>query len=67
MAARKDDWGETPFSQVKAQNKYDKAHTTGFYMKLNLRTDGDIINWLNKQRNRQGAIKQLIRQQLNKS
>ena len=38
--------------------------TTGFYMKLNLRTDQDIIIWLRKQRNRQGAIKQLIRQQL---
>ncbi len=64
MSTRKNDWGETPLSQVQAQNKYDRSHTTDFYMKLNLRTDQDIIIWLRKQRNRQGAIKQLIRQQL---
>ena len=64
MAARKDDWGLTPLSQVIAQNKYDKANTTGFYMKLNNGTDKDIIRWLNKQRSKQGAIKQLIRKEL---
>ena len=64
MAARKDDWGMTPLSQVIAQNKYDKSNTTGFYMKLNNGTDHDIIRWLNKQRSKQGAIKQLIRKEL---
>lgn len=64
MAARKDDWGQTPFSQVLAQAHYDKRHTTGFYMKLNFRTDQDIILWLRKQRNKQGAIKQLIRKEI---
>lgn len=64
MSARKDDWGMTPFSQVQAQNKYDKEHTTGFYMKLNLNKDQDIIRWLRQQRNKQGAIKQLIRKEI---
>ena len=64
MSARKDDWGFTPASQIKAQNKYDKNHTTGFYMKLNLRTDQDIIRWLWKQESKQGAIKKLIRKEL---
>ena len=64
MSARKDDWGMTPFSQQKAQNKYDKNHTTGFYMKLNLHTDQDIIRWLWKQKSKQGAIKKLIRKEL---
>ena len=64
MSARKDDWGLTPSSQIKAQNKYDKNHTTGFYMKLNLRTDQDIIRWLWKQESKQGAIKKLIRKEL---
>jgi hypothetical protein len=64
MSARKDEWDMTPFSQLKAQEKYDKDHTTGFYMKLNLRTDQDIIRWLWKQRSKQGAIKQLIRKEI---
>ena len=67
MAARKDEWGLTPFSQVRAQVKYDKEHTTGFYMKLNTKTDGDIIRWLWQQRNKQGSIKRLIREDLAKS
>ena len=64
MAARKDEWGLTPLSQVRAQARYDKDHTTGFYLKLNLKTDLDIIKWLNRQKNKQGALKQLIRKEL---
>lgn len=67
MAARKDEWGMTPVSQVKAQKKYDKEHTVGFYMKLNTRTDGDIIRWLWKQRSKQGSIKCLIREDISRS
>ena len=36
-------------SHTKAQAKYDKANTTGFYMKLNTRTDQDILEWLERQ------------------
>ena len=48
-------------AHTKAQAKYDKANTTGFYMKLNTRTDQDILEWLEKQSSKQGAIKELIR------
>lgn len=64
MPARKDDWGSTPESQIKAQKKYDKENTTGLYIKLNLHTDKDIIHWLWKQDSKQGAIKELIRKEI---
>ena len=47
-----------------AQAKYDREHTTGFYMKLNTRTDEDILRWLEEQPSKQGAIKKLIRAEL---
>ena len=58
------DWGGISDAQAIAQRRYDKAHTTGFYMKLNTRTDLDIIKWLHAQKSKQGAIKQLIRQEI---
>lgn len=51
-------------SHTAAQAKYDKANTTGFYMKLNTRTDQDILEWLEKQSSKQGAIKELIREKI---
>ncbi len=51
-------------ARTKAQAKYDKDHTTGFYMKLNTGTDQDILVWLGKQDSKQGAIKQLIREEI---
>ena len=51
-------------ARTKAQAKYDKDHTTGFYMKLNTGTDQDILSWLGKQGSKQGAIKKLIREQI---
>jgi len=63
MAARKDEWGMTPFSQIRAQSKYDREHTTGFYMKLNTRTDQDIIRWMWGQKSKQGSVKRLIREE----
>ena len=64
MPARKDEWGMTPPSQVRAQQKYDKEHTVGFYMKLNTHTDQDIIRWFWGQRSKQGAVKRLIREEI---
>ncbi len=64
MAARKDEFGMTPFSQVRAQAKYDKENTQGFHMKLNVRTDIDIIRWLWRQPSKQGSIKRLIREEI---
>lgn len=44
-----------------SQTKYDKAHTKRYCMKLNLKTDADIIELLENLDNKQGYIKALIR------
>lgn len=48
-------------AQSRASAKYDKAHTKGIYLKLNLETDKDIIEFLAGVENVQGYIKELIR------
>lgn len=48
------------------QARYDSKNTIQFKMKLNLKTDADIIEYLNSQPNKQGAIKELIRKELQK-
>ena len=48
-------------AQIKAVAKYDKANTKGLYIKLNLTTDADIIEFLATTENIQGYIKALIR------
>lgn len=51
-------------ARKRASAKYDKEHTIGFYIKLNTRTDADIIAKLREVPNRQGYIKELIRASL---
>lgn len=51
----------TTSAQSRASAKYDKAHTKGIYLKLNIETDKDIIEHLEKVENVQGYIKKLIR------
>lgn len=48
-------------AQKKAQAKYDKGNTTQFRMKLNLKTDADILLKLASVPNKQGYVKALIR------
>ena len=48
-------------SQSRASAKYDKNNTKGLYIKLNLKTDLDIIEYLRGKENVQGYIKSLIR------
>lgn len=55
------DWLDSLEARNRAQAKYDKEHTKGVYMKLNLRTDMDIIRWMWAQNSVQGSIKRLIR------
>lgn len=43
------------------QQRYDKAHTTGLYLKLNNDTDRDLLERLEAVENKQGYIKALIR------
>ena len=51
-------------AQLRAQAKYDKTHTKGIYLKLNLETDKDIIEHLGGKDNVQGYIKELIRRDM---
>lgn len=48
-------------AQLKAGYKYDKAHTKQVHLKLNRRTDKDVIERLLGTGNVQGYIKGLIR------
>lgn len=44
------------------QARYDAAHTVMVPLKLNRKTDADILEVLGKQPNRQGYIKQALRE-----
>lgn len=48
----------------KAKAKYDKANTKQIMLKLNLKSDKDILNQLQRIENKQGYIKDLIRKDL---
>ena len=53
--------GETEVIKYASQQKYDKTNTTQIRMKLNLKTDADILEKLESVGNKQGYIKTLIR------
>lgn len=44
-----------------AQSKWLRANTKGFYLRLNLKSDADIIKHLESIENKQGYVKELIR------
>ena len=57
--------------RIDQQNWYDEMHTTQIKLKLNNKTDADILDWLWKQKrgwetSMQGEIKRLIRQEISK-
>ena len=54
-------------ARTQAQAKYDRSHTTGFYMILNTSSDQDILEWLDMQGSKQGAIKKLIREEIERT
>lgn len=58
--------GTTETKKYASQEKYDKNNTTRVYLKLNNKTDADILDWLDSQNSKQGAIKDAIREQLKK-
>lgn len=60
-------WGITSESQIKAQAKYDRQNTVRFSLKLDIQTDKDVIQWIRKQKSMQGAIKQLIRNEISRT
>ena len=51
-------------AQYRAQKKYDAANTRQFRLKLTLSRDKDVIDWLESQDSMQGAIRKLIREQI---
>lgn len=48
-------------AQAAAAARYDKANTTSVVLKLNNKTDADILERLRECGNKQGYIKELIR------
>lgn len=51
-----------PDARSRASTKYNKNNVKQIKLNLNLKTDADIIEALDKVKNKQGFIKQLIRQ-----
>ena len=51
-------------SKVRANAKYDKEHCKGVYLKMNIKTDSDILDKLSSVPNVQGYIKHLIRKDI---
>lgn len=54
----------TSEAKKKANARYDKAHTKQIILKLNKRTDDDILKRLDQVGNTQGYIKSLIRKDI---
>lgn len=46
------------------QTRYDRKNCVNFGLKLNRKTDAEIIEKLQSQKNRQGYIKELIRRDI---
>ena len=51
-------------AQRKAQRRYDARNTRQVHIKLNLRTDKDVLDKLDEVPSKQGYIKRLIREDL---
>ena len=48
------------------QERYDRKNTVQVKLKLNMKTDADIIEYLNTLDNKQGTLKELIRKEIRK-
>lgn len=48
-------------AQRRASAKYDKSNVKYYGLKLNIKTDADLINLLDRQENIQGFIKDKLR------
>lgn len=54
-------------AQIRAQRRYDARNTRQVHLKLNLRTDGDVLARLEEVPSKQGYIKRLIREDLERA
>lgn len=50
--------------ETAAKIAWVRENTKQIKLKLNKRTDADIIEWIDKQQSKQGAIKKAIRKQI---
>ena len=50
--------------QSQASIKYDKNNTKRIFIKLNINSDKDILEYLETKPNKQGYIKELIRNEI---
>ena len=57
---------KTSDAQKRAVAKYDAANTKSHLLKLNLKTDADIIAHLDQQPNKLAYLKKLIRDDMQK-
>ena len=57
---------KTSEAQLKAVKKYDDANTKHYHLKLNLKTDADIIERFKQEKSVQGYIKRLVRDDMQK-
>lgn len=57
---------KTSESQKRAQAKYDAANTKQVRLKLNTKTDADILERFDRCDNVQGYIKRLVREDIEK-
>ncbi len=53
-------------AQIRANRKYEAENTRQVHLKLNRRTDKDVLEKLDSVPNKQGYIKELIRADLKK-
>lgn len=53
---------KTSRAQIEAVARYDKQNTISLHIKLNKRTDADLIHALETVEIKQGLIKQLLRE-----
>lgn len=58
---------KTSKAQQKANKKYDAENTRQINLKLNLKTDAEILARLDQVENKQGYIKELILKDLKKT
>lgn len=60
------DGGKKMEKNWEAQKRYDEKNTKMIPLKLNKKTDADILEWLEHQESNQGAIKEAIREYISK-
>ncbi len=67
MPARHNEWGQVSDAQARASAKYQKDHIQQITVKLNTATDKDIIRYLWGVPNKQGLIKRLLREEIERT